>query len=289
MQCPACCGTCYLSPFSIENTVFTQTDTMAAILILALVSCSYCFKVTLFYVEWTECAWTRLLTLGCQNRSEESYVAFQKPLVLVVRAHTWCCATHGNVPKLRQRRLCLSTLLSRNPWCTYTQCIATHNREERQKLASSRKWAFHWHVFWKEQVVVVKIEISSNCHICRTCTSKWSQFIDVNWLVNTRCVLTGHIANHWVMAATSGGTGFAESLQHWIGHQSSAPSVYGRLTASIYERHWALSSKTVLQSFCNILYHPSSIQVCTSPSTVLLVSFSDCLNEIIMRLVIKLE
>ena len=118
---------------------------------------------------------------------------------------------------------------------------------------------------------------------------QWSQFIDVNWLVNTRCVLTGHIANHLVMAATSGGTGFAESLQHWIGHQSSAPSVYGRLTASIYERHWALSSKTVLQSFCNILYHPSSIQVCTSPSTVLLVSFSDCLNEIIMRLVIKLE
>ena len=151
------------------------------------------------------------------------------PLCWWVWAHTWHLATHGHVPKLRRRELCLSTLLSRNPWCTYTQCIATHNRDERQKLPSSRKWAFHWQISSERSKLLqssLKYSLTATCR-----TPKWSQFIDVNWLVNRRCVLNGHIANHWGMAATSGGTGFAESLQHCIGHQSSAPYVYGRLTA----------------------------------------------------------
>ena len=87
---------------------------------------------------------------------------------------------------------------------------------------------------------------------------------------------TEHIANLWRMTPSLGGTGIAESLQHCIRTQSSAPSVYGRLTSQNLPCKEEIELWVLKLWFCNILL----LSVFkTTPSTLLLVPFPDCLGE----------
>ena len=98
-----------------------------------------------------------------------------------------------------------------------------------------------------------------------------TKYVSVNATINVYLL--------WLDSTLKVGTGFAESLQHCIGHQSSAPSVYGRLTAQNlpYKEDIEL---WVLNSVAKVLQYPVPSLFRISPSTVSLVSFSDCLGRV---------